>query len=75
MGFLHGANRHEESLCPERLDDSIAAENPVRFLDAFVDHLDLTTRGVQRATPAAPGRPAYHPAALLKRDIYGSDFR
>ena len=38
MGFIHGANRHEEILFPERLDDYIAAENPVRFIDAFVDH-------------------------------------
>ena len=72
MGFIHGANRHEEILCPERLDDSITAENPVRFLDAFVDHRNLTTLGFQRATPAATGRPADHPAALWKLYMYGS---
>jgi transposase len=71
MGFIHGANRHEAILFPERLDDYLAAENPVRFLDAFVDHLDLTTLGFQRATPAATGRPADDPAELLKLDIYG----
>jgi transposase len=71
MGFIHGANRHEEILFPERLDDYIAAENPVRFLDAFVDHLNLTMLGFQRATPAATGRPAYDPADLLKLYLYG----
>lgn len=71
MGFIHGANRPEESQFPERLDDSITAENPVRFLDAFVDPLNLTTLGFQRATPAATGRPAYHPADLLKLYLYG----
>jgi transposase len=75
MGFIHGANRHEEILFPERLDDYIAEENPVRFIDAFVDHLNLTTLGFQRATPAATGRPAYHPADLLKLYIYGSLYR
>jgi transposase len=75
MGFIHGANRHEEILFPERLDDYIAAENPVRFIDAFVDHLDLTTLGFQRATPAATGRPAYDPADLLKLYIYGYLYR
>jgi len=75
MGFIHGANRHEEILFPERLDDSIAAENPVRCLDAFVDHLDLTALGLQRATPAATGRPAYDPADLLKLYIYGYLYR
>jgi len=58
MRFIHGANRHEESLFPERLNDYIAAENPVRFIDALVDHLTLTILGLQRATPAATGRPA-----------------
>jgi hypothetical protein len=58
MGFIHGANRHEEILFPERLDDYSTAENPVRFLDAFVDHLNLPMLGFQRATPAATGRPA-----------------
>lgn len=66
MGFIHGANRHAESLFPERLDDYMAAEKPVRFIDAFVDHLDLTTLGLQRASPAATGRPASHPADLLQ---------
>jgi len=75
MGFIHGANRHEEILFPERLDDSIAEENPVRFLDAFVDHLNLTTLGFQRAKPAATGRPAPHPAGLLKLYIYGYLYR
>jgi transposase len=59
MGFLHGVHRYEELLCPERLDDYIAAEHPVRFLDAFVDLLNLTTLGFQRVTPATTGRPAY----------------
>jgi transposase len=75
MGFIHGAHRHEAILFPERLDDYIAAENPVRFLDAFVDHLDLTRLGFQRATPAATGRPASNPADRLKLYLYGSLYR
>ena len=75
MGFIHGVNRHEEILFPERLDDYMAEENLVRFIDAFVDHLNLTTLGFQRATPAATGRPAYHPADLLKLSIYGYLYR
>jgi len=69
MGFIHGADRHEAILFPERLDDYIAAENPIRFLDVFVDHLDLTMLGFQRATPATTGRPAYDPADLLNRKV------
>jgi transposase len=75
MGFIHGVNRREEILFPERLDDYIVEANPVRFIDAFVDNLNLTTLGFQRATAAATGRPAYHPADLLKLDIYGYLYR
>ena len=71
MGFIHGANRHEEIQFPERLDDYIPIENPVRCIDAFVDHLNVEALGFQRATPAATGRPAYTPADLLKLYIYG----
>jgi transposase len=73
--LIHGANRHAEILFPERLDDYMVAENPVRFLDAFVDNLNLTTLGFQRAKPAATGRPAYHPADLLKLYIDGYRYR
>jgi len=71
MGSIHGANRHAVSLFPARLDDDIAAENPVRFLDAFVDARDLAACGFRRAMPAATGRPGYAPGALLKRSLSG----
>ena len=72
MGFIHGANRHEEILFPARLDDDMAAAHPVRFLEAFVDPRNRTLLGFQRATPAATGRPASDPAALVKLSMYGS---
>lgn len=71
MGHIQGANRHEDIFFPERLDDYITADNPVRFIDAFVDELDLEALGLQRAQAAATGRPAYHPGDLLKLYIYG----
>ncbi len=71
MGHIQGANRHDVILFPERLDDDIAEDNPVRFLDAFVDELDLAACGFRRAVPAATGRPGYAPGALLKLYLYG----
>ena len=56
---------------PERLEDYIGAENPVRFLDAFVAHLDLHALGFARAQVANTGRPPYDPAVLLKLYLYG----
>jgi hypothetical protein len=37
----------------------------------FVDELDLGALGFAGAVPEATGRPAYHPAALLKIYLYG----
>jgi transposase len=75
MGHIQGTHRHEEILFPERLDDYIAEENPVRFLEAFVDALDLATLGFQRATAAATGRPASQPGDLLTLYLYGDLYR
>ena len=58
MGHIQGANRHEEIQFPQRLDDYITDDNPVRFIDAFVDELDLEARGFRHAVAAATGRPA-----------------
>jgi transposase len=46
---------------PDRLDDFVGADNPVRVVDAFVDALDLRELGFTRAAPASTGRPGYHP--------------
>ncbi len=46
-------------------------DNPVRAIDVFVDELDLGELGFGGVEPRATGRPAYHPATLLKISIYG----
>jgi transposase len=69
--FIEGECRAQATLLPERLDDWIAEDNPVRAVDAFVDELDLAKLGFEGAEPAATGRPAYHPGTLLKIYVYG----
>ena len=69
--FIEGESRTQSTLLPETLDDYIADTNPVRVVDVFVDELDLGALGFEGMTPAATGRPAYHPADLLKIYIYG----
>jgi len=71
MPHLHGVSRNTIILFPPSLDDYIAPDNPVRFIDAFVDQLDLQALGFQRVVAAVEGRPAYHPADLLKLYMYG----
>jgi transposase len=69
--FIQGECRTQSTLLPELLDDYIADTNPVRVVDVFVDELDLGKLGFEGVEPAATGRPAYHPASLLKIYIYG----
>ena len=45
--------------------------NPVRFIDAFVDSLDLPSVGFKNIYHNINGRPQYHPKDLLKLYIYG----
>jgi transposase len=71
MKHRAGLDRTQTLLFPERLEDYIAPENPVRFLDAFVAQLDLADLGFARAQVAATGRPPYDPAVLLKLYLYG----
>jgi transposase len=69
--YIDGQDRTQSVLFPERLDDWVDEDNPVRAVDVFVDTLDLVRLGFERAQPADTGRPAYHPGTLLKIYIYG----
>lgn len=69
--FIEGENREQGTLLPEHLDDYVGADNPVRVVDVFVEELDLGSLGFERVRSAKTGRPAYHPAVLLKLYIYG----
>ena len=69
--FIEGADRTQVSLLPECVEDYVEAENPVRVIEAFVEQLDLRVMGFEGVDPEATGRPAYHPAVLLKIYLYG----
>jgi transposase len=71
VSYIEGVDRQQGWLLPERLEDYVSAENPVRFLDAFVDSLDLAALGFQRALPNDTGRPPYAPGDLLRLYLYG----
>lgn len=70
-GYIEGVDREQVTLFPDRLEDWIGEDHPVRVVDVFVDALDLSSYGFDRAAPAKTGRPGYHPSVLLKLFIYG----
>jgi transposase len=69
--FVQGETRTQMSLLPECLDDYIPEDNPVQVVEAFIDALNLTNLGFTGMTPAATGRPSYHPSVMLKIYLYG----
>jgi transposase len=71
MTHITGDDRSQILLLPELLDDYVSLENPVRFIEAFVDGLDLAAAGFAHVDPKRTGRPGYAPADLLKLYIYG----
>jgi len=68
--FIEGLDRSQGTLFPERLDDYVEEENPVRVIDVFIDDLDISGLGF-KAEPAHTGRPGYHPKTMLKLYVYG----
>jgi len=71
MGFKKGVSREQIILFPESIDEYITANNRVRFIDAFVEQLDLEELGFERVRPEIEGRPAFDPKDLLRLYIYG----
>jgi transposase len=69
--FVEGVDRGQSTLFPERLEDWIIEDNPVRVIDVFVEELDLGDLGFDGVDPEVTGRPSYHPSVLLKLYIYG----
>jgi transposase len=69
--FIEQQERGQITLFPERLDDYVSEDNPVRVVDVFIEGLHLAGLGFESVTAAKTGRPAYHPAVLLKLYVYG----
>jgi transposase len=71
MAHLSGTDRSQLLLLPEAVDDYVGPDNPVRFIEAFVDGLDLAAAGFVRVAAKETGRPGYDPSDLLKLYVYG----
>jgi transposase len=69
MQFIQGSSRNQTYFAT--MEDHVAADNPVRLMDAFVDKLDLQKLGFINTIHKSEGRPPYAPAVLLKLYLYG----
>lgn len=71
MRHVQGESRHQIALLPESLEDFVAADHPVRVIDAYIERLDMGALGFAKAVPKETGRKPYDPADLLKLYVYG----
>ena len=54
--FVNGTDRKQRILLPDTLDEYVDENNPVRFIDALVDSLDMVSLGLKHSVPAGTGR-------------------
>ena len=64
MNFIKGNNRNQ--MIFSTLEMQTELDNPVRFVDAFVDQLDLNQLGFVVSTLKTEGRPAFESKLFLK---------
>jgi len=73
MKYIASHNREQLVLFPEKLDDLVSENNPVRVIDTFVEQLNLEKIGFTKTklVDSKPGRSPYSPSCMLKLYIYG----
>jgi len=71
MSYKQGIDRTQSTLFPVLVDDYVSADNPVRFIDAYVESLDMVKLGFTHAIAASTGCPPYAPSDVLKLYVYG----
>ena len=69
MQHIQGISRNQ--LQVSSLEDTISADNPVRFIDAFVNSIDLEKIGFTPRVVKTEGRPSFDTRLFLKIYLYG----
>ena len=66
MVFKKGIDREQVLLFPESLDEYVSEDSPVRFIDAFVERLNLAALNLRGIESKEMGRPSIIPRTFLK---------
>ena len=69
--YVEGLSRSQTFLLPKTIEEYVEPDNPVRFIDAYVNTLDMEKLGFTHSTPQELGRPSYNPKDLCKLYLYG----
>ena len=71
MSYIKGFDRNQAILIPETIDLLIDQNHEIRFIDTFVNSLNVVGFGFKDIRNNKNGRPPFHPKDLLKLYIYG----
>ena len=69
MQHITGIPRNQMSF--SSLEDTISSENPIRFIDAFVETIAMESLGFTVQTIKTEGRPSFDTKIFLKLYLYG----
>ena len=69
--YVEGLSRSQTFLLPKTIEEYVQTDNPVRFIDAYVNTLYMEKLGFTHSTPQELGRPSYNPKDLCKLYLYG----
>ena len=69
MQYIASQDRHQVMFTS--LEERIADDNVARFIEAFVEHLELDKPGYQVTGIKKEGRPPYESKLFLKIYLYG----
>ena len=69
MQHITGISRQQVRF--SSLEDTISPDNQVRFIDAFVEYVDLSKPGFAVKTLKTEGRPSFNSKVFLKIYLYG----
>jgi transposase len=70
-GLCERHPREQLALFLEAIDENVAEDNPVRFIDGFADSLDLDIPGFSQPESKETGRTPYGLDNILKLHIHG----
>lgn len=71
MGYIEGSDSRQMRMGLWSIEEEVAENSPARFVEVFVESLDVAGLGFTRPEPACTGRPGYAPRDLIKLYLYG----
>ena len=71
MGYVTGTDSRQITMGIWSIENEVPQDSPARFIEVFVDSLDLEAMGFEHAVPAPTGRPPYNPYDLVKLYVWG----